>query len=546
MLIYKYIGIMKHFSKLVILVCLLSVQCGILWAQTLPLSQVVRHDDIKGKEVITRAIHYGWEVTCSKSVNGDGKHTFMFYSQPWDITKHFTCHLGELFKGSSTYDYCIKDMYIFEDKCYFCGYYRNLEYEPIYDPFGNPILQGGLPHGFVGYFKIFPTASIFPLTLGEEALSANPPFPTHLIPFVDYIYMMDVPYTDSIMQIVAHHDDDSYDVFLMAVGYVSQYLLQNAKPTCVVELKKPFGTSDIHWSLNIVQPNCAETDEYLTDIALIKDSVVVSSKLQYADGELDGDTDPSHYIFRLHTTKRAGFYTLSALPNNPAKVYQYDLQPYGSSLGCHHIGEPIRLCPLSGYEFCVYYSYERRDPPPPYNGLGGPCVFWMSGAATMTDFKYRPYHTHSRSIDAVSLDDKYFSIALLHYSDNFPNGEVSFPTLEAPTSTLSFSHSLLDMTMNLQSLDFSPYRKLVEGGSFDNYSLLHHFQAEEDVRDFPTPCFYLDDNIFYTDEALAPAKEDCQWERIYFETSFYADTAHVEMSTCERVTMCIKEPYPNK
>ena len=529
--------------------CLISVQGGTLWAQSGLLSQVVRHDAIKGQEIITRSIPHGWELTCSKSVNGDGKHTFMYYS-PSVGTKYFTCHLGELFKGSSTYDYIIKDMYIFEGRCYFCGYYRDLEYEPIYDPFGNPISQGGLPHGFIGYFKFFSTATI---SMGEgenlEELDDPPSLPL-ITPFVDSIYLMDIPYTDSIMQVVANYDYDEeeyYDMFIMAVGDVSQYPpLQNAKPTFVVELKKPVGTIDSQWSLNIVQPVCAVTDEYLTDIALIKDSVVVASKLQYADGELDGDTDPSHYIFRLHITQMVGFYTNSAHPNLPANVYQYDLQSYGSSIGCHHIGEPIRLCPLSGYDFCVYYSYEIRDPSSPSYGLGGPCVFWMSGAATMTDFKYRPYYTHSRSIDAVSLYDKFNSIALLHHSANYPNGQVSFPTLETPTPTLAFSHSLIDITMNLQSLDFSPNRKLIEGGSFSNYSLLHHFQAEEDVRDYPTPCFYLDGNTFLMKEPLTPAKEDCPWDGIYQETPFYADKAPVEMSTCDRVIMCEKEPYTNK
>ena len=176
--------------------------------------------------------------------------------------------------------------------------------------------------------------------------------------------MMELPTTDSIMQIVAHHDSpSSYDIFLMAVGYTSNY----PNPTCVVELTKPVGGPyDTIWTLNIVQPSCTETYEYLTDIVLTENHVTVASKLEYADDGLDGDTDPTHYLFRLHEAKRNGFYnTILPLPS-PSNVYQYDVSAYGVGIGCHHKGNAIRLCPMDHLDLTCFnwgdHSFTMLDP----------------------------------------------------------------------------------------------------------------------------------------------------------------------------------------
>ena len=134
----------------------------------------------------------------------------------------------------------------------------------MYDPDGNIISSGYVPHGFVGYFDLF-TMPVVNVGLPDDP--PNPPLEPPLgNTFADSIYLMVIPETDSIMQLVAHHDyPGSYDVFLMAVGYTSWSTLS----TCVVELTKLLGTGETEWMLNIVQPECAETDEYMTDITLV-------------------------------------------------------------------------------------------------------------------------------------------------------------------------------------------------------------------------------------------------------------------------------------
>lgn len=308
---------MRPLFKLAIFACLLSIQGGALWAQAMPFSHLAHHNNISGSGIITRVLPLNWELTCSKSANSDGKHTFTFYSPSTGETKYFTRHLGTLFTSWQD-DYFIKVLYIFNYTCFFCGY-RNEVYEALYDPEGNIIEPGGVTsHGFVGYFKFFPS-------MAEGSGGAvipddpfNPPFPpSSFYPSVDSIYLIDIPNTDSITQIVAHHDSPTeYDMLIMAVAYNSLF----SRPTSIVELTKPVGTADTYWKHSIVQPTCAEDGEYLTDILLTKEHVVAASKLPYADGELDGDTDPTHYQFRLHQTKRPGFYCTTIPPYSAPSV----------------------------------------------------------------------------------------------------------------------------------------------------------------------------------------------------------------------------------
>ena len=95
--------------------CLLCAQGG-LWARAMPYSPIVRHNNIAGTEIITRVSPSGAVMTCSKSVDGNRRHTFMYTLPSTGYTKYFTCNLGTLFSNGLD-DYSIKDMYIFEDKC---------------------------------------------------------------------------------------------------------------------------------------------------------------------------------------------------------------------------------------------------------------------------------------------------------------------------------------------------------------------------------------------------------------------------------------------
>ena len=254
---------MKYYFRVCLFVCLLTVQGGVARAQTTLFSQVARHNSVKGAEVITRVTPTGMLLSCSKSVDGNRKHTFACAMPSTGYTKYFTCNLGALFSNPLD-NYSIKDMYIFEGKCYFCGSCWIKEFEPMYDPDGNIISSGYVPHGFVGYFDLFTMPVV---NVGSPDDPPNPPLEPPLgNTFADSIYLMVIPETDSIMQLVAHHDyPGSYDVFLMAVGYTSWSTLS----TCVVELTKLLGTGETEWMLNIVQPECAETDEYMTDITLV-------------------------------------------------------------------------------------------------------------------------------------------------------------------------------------------------------------------------------------------------------------------------------------
>ena len=179
---------MKQIFKLGIFACLLSIQGGALWAQSMPFSNLAHHNNISGDGIITRVLPFNWELTCSKSTNSDRKHTFTFYSPSTGETKYFTRHLGTLFT-SSLDDYFIKDLFILDNTCFFCGY-RNEVYEPLYGPDGNIIEPPGVvPHGFVGYFEFFPTITE---GSGGGIIPENPSVPPQTFyPSVDSIYLID-------------------------------------------------------------------------------------------------------------------------------------------------------------------------------------------------------------------------------------------------------------------------------------------------------------------------------------------------------------------
>ena len=527
---------MKHQYQLCILACLMALQGG-TWAQTSLFSQEVRHDNIKGQEIITRSIPYGWILTCSKSAE-NGNHTFSFHSPTLGISKYFTCNLGNLF-STGMYDYSIKDMYIFENKCYFCGTYGIGIYENIEDPEGN---TRNVPNGFVGYFKLFPTASIATGTEGEPQALDDPPVPPLFIPpFVDSIYLMKIPYTDSIMQIVAHHDDkDDYDVFLMAVAYASSYYPPTS--TCVVELKKPLGTSDTYWKLSIVQPTCAETDEYLTDIVLTEDHVVVASKLEYADGGLDGDTDPTHYLFRLHEAKRDGFYN-TTLPFSSASVYAYDVSPYGVGIGCHHKGDAIRLCPMDGNRFCVYYHGERHEQPSYYTGVGGPVLFWMNGAQLMEHAAKNYGLIYSQTKEAVWIGDSYKTIAmLLSCTFYYPEGAVLFPTLHPNPFMSSYGPCLAQRMedVDLHSIDCNPATQyLYIAGTDASKKLWHGIQDEANYCDYmELSCLDHNSGDFVTIDPQEATEEYCQWSIRIANESVFASKAKVQMVAENPTVIC--------
>ena len=507
---------------------------GRTWAQTMPFSQVIRHNDVRGTEVITRALPSGAVLSCSKSVNGDGNHTFMIYKPTSSSTRCYTCNLGALFSLAAD-DYCIKDMYIFENKCYFCGYYVPSEIEPIYDPFGNII--DVTTYGFVGYFDLFPELSL-PIGPGI-VIPPPPPGPPLTNSSLDSIYLITIPETDSIMQIVAHHDSQTYDVFLMAVGYTSRYVF----PTCVVELTKPVGTSDTYWSLNIVQPTCSVVDEYMTDIVLIEDYVVVASKLSYADGELDGDTDPTHYLFRLHEAKRDGFYNTTLPLSSSASVYQYDVSSYGVGIGCHHIGDPIRLCPLDGNRFCVYYHGEQRYPSM-YNGVGGSVLFWMNEAQMMEHAAKIHGYIFSQTKEAAWVGDMYKTIAIL-MSDTyyFPEGAVLFPTLHPNPDMYGACLAQRIQDVNLHSIDCNPATQyLYIGGTYQDKKLCHGIQDEMNYcEDVISTC--LDHNSFGFSmmDSQVTSEEYCDWSVRLENEQITAQKKYFEASSCDTDKRCTQE-----
>lgn len=261
-----------------------------LSAQSTWVSQVERYVGQSGQNLIVRSTSPTSAIMCSKTMQWTGEHTFRHRSLTGG-TNGFKCDLSALLTDSVN-TFVVKDMYVLDSVCYFCGYISVKAGEPVYIAPGEVVNTGLYQHGVVGLFKIsdfnFSNVNLQLLRINE---------------------------VDSLTHLVVQNDNPSIGPLIMAVGRTSL-----TQPTsCVVELHHPSGLSSLNtWTKRLVQPQCVEDDEYLTDIVLTDSYVEVVSKLPY----LGEEEDPNHYIFRLHQTKRDGFYAMSANPGVPATVAQ--------------------------------------------------------------------------------------------------------------------------------------------------------------------------------------------------------------------------------
>ena len=247
-----------------------------LSAQSTWVSQVERSDNQIGQNLIERTSTPNSAVMCSKIMQWIGEHTSLL--------------------TDSTSTFVVKDMYIFNKGCYFCGYISVQTGEPLYNNQGEVISTGWYSQGVVGFFDLrdlnLPNAKLQLLRVAE---------------------------VDSLMHLVVHQDDPFRGPLIMAVGRISI----NLPSSCVVELQCPLPLSDPNtWTKRVVQPLCFDDDEYPTDIILTDSFLEVVSKLPYWGEE----EEPNHYIFRLHQTKREGFYATSANMGIPVTAAQYSIQ----------------------------------------------------------------------------------------------------------------------------------------------------------------------------------------------------------------------------
>ena len=209
-----------------------------LSAQSTWVSQVERYANQTGQNLIVRTATPNSAVMCSKIMKWTGEHTSLL--------------------TDSTSTFVVKDMYIFDKGCYFCGYISVQAGEPLYNNQGEVISTGWYSQGVVGFFDLrdlnLPNAKLHLLRVAE---------------------------VDSLMHLVVHQDDPFRGPLIMAVGRISI----NLPSSCVVELQCPTPLSDPNaWTKRVVQPLCFDDDEYPTDIILTDSFLEVVSKLPYWGG----------------------------------------------------------------------------------------------------------------------------------------------------------------------------------------------------------------------------------------------------------------------
>ena len=459
-------------------------------------SEEVHYANEVGGEVIVRNQNDIVLVICSKAVDGSNDHTFMVRSLATGVTQGFTCNLGTMF-SQPTDNYIIKDMRIFDRTCYFCGTKVSRVGEPLYDNQGN-ILDPGLTYdGFVGSFY----------TTGIGA-GGN-------------IEIRIIPETDSLTKLVVHRDNPgAYKAFIMAIGSIT-YGVQS---TCIVELENERYYGNWRWRERIILPTGSEIPEILTDIILTDSYVEAVSKL--CPESIDNE-DCSHYIFRLHETKRDGFYYMSASPNIPTEVYQYDTRDYPYGYCYCQSNEPIRLSPLKADKFCVAFGSDRY-----FDRRGGPTAFQMNAASTMEHAQQLGIDTFCHIREAVPINQNQ-TTALLCHTSNRPNGIIRFA--QWPNTTDYFAIELPGK--KIFSIDEISERSVVGGFSLTNYSIGVMRQDLNGQYDGVT-CFVEQDNTFLPLPLLEHTEDFCQWDCRYnrdiiWQSAPFLPRSMVPQTDCE-------------
>lgn len=423
-----------------------------------------------GRSLIVRTESNNTVVMCSRTLQWTGTHTFMRRGLIGG-TDGFTCNLSSLLTDSTS-TFVVKDMYNFNDTCYFCGFISVKECEPFYDNEGNVVYTGWYSQGVVGLFDLRD------LNMSTVALQ-----------------LLRVGEVDSLTHLVVHRDDPTSGPLIMAVGRSSMY----SPTSCVVELQPYSGIAagPNIWTKRIVQPTCAD-EEYFTDIILTDSYVEVVSKLPYYGGV----EDPNHYIFRLHETKRDGFYTMSANPGIPASVAQYSVHGPGVFIGTHQADEPISLCTMYGDRFCVTYGEEG------YNGTGGPIVLRMNSSLTMEKALWMDYHRHCHVRDVAYLKDLDVVAILTLEDDYWPGGIVRLPKWTAANDL----DPMYWQGKRLWSIDCIMGQKVVAGGTYaDNTMFQTIYDPGLYYINFDTLCVDTHWDLFELFSESQPTIMDCGW-----------------------------------
>lgn len=155
----------------------------------------------------------------------------------------------------------IKDMRLFDDKCYFCGsrvfivgwiavpnLSGHIVYEPIYDS-----------NAVMGYF-------------GFSVVNDNQIVPD------DSLYMYEIKQAKSAQRMAVYSPDDPLTP--TAIRMICLHNIEGYSPTCLLEMSNSQSDPNA-WIYNVVVPNSA--NEILTDITRSGNHIVMSSIFSYID-----------------------------------------------------------------------------------------------------------------------------------------------------------------------------------------------------------------------------------------------------------------------
>ena len=252
----------------------------------------------------------------------------------------------------------------------------------------------------------------------------------------------------------------------------------------------------------------------------------------------DDVSDVRHWTFNVHESYN-GFGLDYANTWSTETAAQHNVQYlFGSPLTGWHTGDmTIRLCPLTGWRFCLAYNGRDNDGTEGVIMLSQSDGFQVDTVLAFTD------GVGSKLLDMVRIPE-HNVVAALTRSQAVPDGTVYYPTLGAPTYGVPY---LRCNGVRMQSLDRRFATNIVMGGyqPTNNKKITEMTQHVDYVYPYvENTCFETGHVTYYPkDEYYPEIKYVCEWKYIQIPTQVYWWEQACGVSFFDINATCSK--YPN-
>lgn len=458
-------------NKFLIFFLLLSLTAG-LSGQT-PTS-VIEKAVLPGvTDELVREVDGRYLVTHSVSYGSPERHYFVLHDETFPNEYVMSCDLGQLLGMGESDRAVVKDMRVHDGRCYFCGYVRHYEGEPLYDMFGNITYSGFSYRGYVAYFDLAQMRS------GGGRLWFHP-----------------VLNTDSLTRMVVYDPSGwSGDVMVAAIG---SGIWEDAPAPLLLELQQQGGV----WTSNLLTSEGERSDERYYDIAVSDGQLRIVSGF----GPEENRAADERTSFLIHWCKKDGFYSQYAQSGTPEEAHYFPQLPQIGGNASYRLADmPIRMCSTRYDGCCVALGtlWESRN-------VGSPLLMSLDGADHMSYAEMYGYYGMAEARELVSSASTGITALLCRDLDPPVAERVVMSRMQAGTNVAELSWS----SGSLGSLSgHGPTHLAVAGRESGSSRRLHLVMQDEAIAmgERTVSCAQLTNYAAWTPSLVQPQFELWKW-----------------------------------